>query len=85
MPADSAGASRRYRPDRGRDNGAQASLPWGGSGQVVTALLGSGTGNIALKARDKREQLTHERQDLLARHLAKYDEVKARAAAMGPK
>ena len=53
--------------------------------QVVTAFLGSGTGDIALKAGDKLEQLTHERQDLLARHLAKYDEVKARAAAHGAK
>ena len=53
--------------------------------QVVAALLGSGTGDIALKVGDKLEQLTHERQDLLARHLAKYDEVKARAAAHGAK
>ena len=53
--------------------------------QVVTALLGSGTGDIALKASDKLEQLTHERQNLLARHLAKHDEVKARTAAHGTK
>ena len=53
--------------------------------QVVTALLGSSTGDIALKARDKLEQLTHERQDLLARHLAKNDEVKAVRQPMGPK
>ena len=53
--------------------------------QVVAALLRSGTGDIALKAGDELEQLTHERQDLLARHLAKYDEVKARAAAHGAK
>lgn len=53
--------------------------------QIVTALLGSGTGDIALKAGDKLEQLTHERQNLLARHLTKHDEVKARAAAHGAK
>ena len=53
--------------------------------QVVAALLGSGTGDIALKVGDKLEQLTHERQDLLARQLAKHNEVKARAAAHGAK
>ena len=53
--------------------------------QIVTALLGSGTGDIALKAGDKLEQLTHERQNLLARHLAKHDEVKPVRQPMGPK
>lgn len=53
--------------------------------QVVTALLGSGTGDIALKAGDKLEQFAHERQDFLARQLTKDNQVKARTAAMGPK
>lgn len=53
--------------------------------QIVATLLGSSAGDIALKASNKLEQLTHERQDLLARQLTKNDEVKARAAAMGPK
>ena len=53
--------------------------------QVVTALLGSGAGDIALKAGDKLKQLAHERQDFLARQLTKNDEVKARAAAHGAK
>lgn len=53
--------------------------------QVVTAFPGSGTGDIALEAGDKLKQLADERQDLLARQLAKDNQVKARAAAMGPK
>ena len=44
--------------------------------QIVTALLGSSTGDIALKAGNKLEQLTHERQDLLARQLTKNNQVK---------
>lgn len=53
--------------------------------QVVAALLGSGAGDITLKVSDELEQLAYERQDLLARQLAKDNQVKARAAAMGPK
>ena len=53
--------------------------------QVVTALLGSGTGDIALKASDKLKQLAHERQDLLARQLTKDNQVKPVRQPMGPK
>lgn len=53
--------------------------------KVVTALLGSGAGDIALKASNKLEQLAHERQDLLARQLTKDNQVKAVRQPMGPK
>ena len=53
--------------------------------QVVAALLGSGTGDIALEVGDKLKQLAHERQDLLARQLTKNDEVKAVRQPIGPK
>ena len=53
--------------------------------QVVAALLRSGTGDIALKASNKLKQLADERQNLLARQLAKDNQIKARAAAHGAK
>ena len=53
--------------------------------QVVTALLGSGTGDRALKITDEPKELANERQNLLGAHLAEYNQVKTRAATHGTK